>query len=353
MNMFAALALAAGIGSGILEFNPSEKVLPTLLSAREGGAVTLLHFSDLHGCCENLERIVEFRKAYSDYIEDAIHTGDAVSCYIDDPNPWTKVRGAQEIINLIGNHDCWKGHKTWAETDIPYDATARDAYLRFIKPFVGSWNVVQPSGVADRNSGQYCACYFYKDYPKEKLRLVALDCMHYDKVQDKWFEDTLNDALEKGYTVIGAQHYFSQTGLVSVDSGFSTGPGIAACTDTLRPQIECTREQAFITLDRFIDRGGNFVCWLSGHDHEDYIGHVGGHERQLQVLIDKAGDKDQYMRENRSRGTVNQDSFNLVTVNPGRHMLILQRIGCTRGPSMRSKTLFCYDYLSRRILVNE
>lgn len=364
-TLFVSLlfSCAASAQSGILELNPERTVLPVLLSARADGgtwdrpaefkAVTFLHFSDLHGCCENLERIVDFYGAYSDYIEDAVHTGDAVSCYLDDPNPWAKVKGAGRIINIIGNHDCWKGHLTWSETDIPYDATAEDAYRVFIAPYVSAWNVVQPDGVNKKSSEYYRACYFYKDYPGSNVRFIALDALHYDDVQDSWFAGVLEDAGQKGLTVIAAQHYYSQTGLESIDSGFSTQSGIAACGDPDRPQIECMRELAFSTLDGFIDNGGTFVCWLSGHDHEDYIGYVGGHSRQLQILVDKAGDKDVYMHEDRTPGTVNQDSFNLVTVNPSKNLLTIQRIGCTIGPMMRSKKLFCYDYVDNRIIVNE
>lgn len=349
--------------TGIIELNPEQKVLPILLGARAAGgswdkpatteAVTFLHFSDLHGSTANLERIVEFYGAYSDYIEDPVHTGDAVSCYIDDLNPWNVVKGSGRIINIIGNHDCWKGHKTWAETDIPYDATAEDAYKVFIAPFVSQWNVIQPKGVDKKSSKNYSACYFYKDYPKSNVRLVALDAIHYDETQDKWLENVLEDARKKGMTVIGAQHYFSETGLRSIESGFSTQTGIAECADPNKPQIECMREQAFITVDKFIDNGGIFVCWLSGHDHEDYIGYVGKHDRQLQILVDKAGDKDGYMHEDRTPGTVNQDSFNLATVNPSKNLLIIQRIGCTVGPMMRSKKLFCYDYINHKVIVNE
>ena len=365
MSILAAIVASTTLfaQTGILDLNPEGKVLPLLLSARANGGswdrpadvdpVTFLHFSDLHGCTANLERIVEFYGAYSKYIDDAIHTGDAVSCYIDDPNPWTKVKGAGKILNLIGNHDCWKGHKTWSETDIPYDATAEDAYKVFISPYVASWKVVQPDGVNKKSSIYYSACYYYKDYPQSGVRLIALDPLHYDDVQDSWFASVLEDARLKGITVVAAQHYYSQTGLDSIDSGFSTQSGIAACADTERPQIECMREQAFLTLDRFIDNGGTFVCWLSGHDHEDYIGYVRGHERQLQILVDKAGEKDGYMHEDRTPGTVNQDSFNLVTVNPSKNLLVIQRIGCSTGPSMRSKRLFCYDYLKHDTIVNE
>lgn len=365
LSILAATALATAVYAqdGILRLNPQEKVLPLLLSARadagtpyspsEVSPLTLLHFSDLHGSCENLERIVSFYEAYSPYIDDAIHTGDAVSCYLDDLNPWTRVKGAGKVINVIGNHDCWKGHKTWAETDVPYDATAPEAYDKFIAPYVKGWNVVQPDGVNRKSSEYFGACYFYKDYPQSRVRMIVLDCMHYDSVQDRWFSEILDDALDASLTVIVAEHYFAQTGLVSVDSGFSTQKSVPACQNPDLPQIECMPDAAFATMDRFIDKGGVFVCWLSGHDHEDYIGHIPQHERQLQILVDKAGEKDGYMHEDRTPGTVNQDSFNLVTVNPEKSLLIIQRIGCTVGPQMRSKRLFSYNYLTRTVMANE
>ena len=61
INVLITLAVTVGAaqGTGILDLNPSERVLPTLLSARvQGGtwdkpatekSLTLLHFSDLHG----------------------------------------------------------------------------------------------------------------------------------------------------------------------------------------------------------------------------------------------------------------------------------------------------------------
>ena len=116
--------LFAGAQTGILDFHPADEVLPLLEAARSRpvvwgqapgpSALTLLHFSDLHGDSENLERIAHFREAYRPWIEDAIHVGDGVACYWDDPNPWDQVPAARGILNVVGNHDCWKGHLLWA-----------------------------------------------------------------------------------------------------------------------------------------------------------------------------------------------------------------------------------------------
>ena len=345
-----------GAAQSITELHPSQEVLPTLLSARKRAVKwgekkpspaswTILQCSDIHGSMVNLERIVSFKEAYAAHIDEAIHTGDAVYCYYDDPNPWAEVPGAPQVLNVIGNHDCWKGHLVWAQSDWPYDATQEDAYKKFIEPYIANWKVQSPEG----------ACYYYKDYPESGIRLIVLDCMHYGAEQHRWFVSTLASAEKDNYLVVAVQHYPAQSGLDLIESGFSDIDESLGPVPTPPPgkQMERMADDAFAAVDDFIDGGGRFVCWLSGHTHLDFIGHVRGHSRQLQVIVDKAGEVDAYMQEDRTPGTVNQDSFNLVTVNPSRNMLAIQRIGCSRDQYLRSKTIFTYDYQAHKVLVNE
>ncbi len=365
-----AMSTAMLAQSGITDFHKDNEVVPMLLSARKERAgapkdadnkpLTLLHFSDLHGCAENLQRIVDFSQAYKDYIDDVIHTGDGVICYLDDPNEFCKVSGADRILNTVGNHDCWKGHLVWAQTDKPYDATKEDVYnMLFVgddpsSPLVDKWNVTQPSGVKDKKSPDYFACYYYKDYPHSRIRLIVLDCIHYDEAQNRWFEDCLGDAAGKGLTVIGVTHFPAQNGNTALDSGFAPiGGKLSGVENPNVVQFEAMPDAAFAAVDRFIDKDGVFVCWLSGHTHSDFISTVDGHERQLQIIVDKGGSGDAYMSEDRSVGTINQDAFNLTTVNTTKSLLIINRIGCTTGPDMRSKKLFVYDYKSRKIVTSE
>lgn len=367
--LFLALCLMlAGTASAqsIVALHPADEIVPPLLTARKAAVVwgeakkapaswTLLQCSDIHGSETNLSRIIAFRRAYQDYIDAAIHTGDAVICYYDDPNPWAQVEGADEVMNVIGNHDCWKGHKLWAESHRPYDATQGEAYLRFIEPYVKAWDVVQPQGVDMPASAHYQACYYYKDYPASSVRMVVLDCMHYEAAQHQWFQKILQDALHRQLEVVCVQHYPAQNGLDLIESGFtdldeSIEPVATPPGDT---QMERMPDRAFQAVDAFLEEGGHFVCWLSGHTHLDFIGHVTGHPRQLQIIVDKAGELDDYMQEDRTPGSRNQDAFNLVTVNPSRHMLVIQRVGCNRDQYMRSKRLFSYDYRQQKILCNE
>lgn len=357
---------AMGFGQSILDLNPTEEILPVLLSARKAAVQwgasekspqswTILQCSDLHGSTENLSRILQFKAAYTPYIDDAIHTGDAVTCYYDDPNPWEQVEGAGGILNVIGNHDCWKSHKVWAQSDRPYDATQEDAYRQFLAPYINNWKVVQPAGVNDKNSIHYQGCYYYKDYPESRLRMIVLDCMHYGQAQHNWFEDMLADALDQQWQVVAVQHYPAQSGLDLIESGFTERDEVIGPEPTPpgNRQMERMPDGAFAAVDHFMERGGHFVCWLSGHTHLDFIGTVHGHEKQLQIIVDKAGEGDDYMQEDRTPGTRNQDAFNLVTVNPSRHLLAIQRIGCRRDQYLRSKTVFTYDYMNHQVIVNE
>lgn len=338
--------------SGIVALNPANSVVPLIKEAREGtqaDAVTLLQFSDLHGDCENLQRVADFKKAYDQYIDDAIHCGDAVSCYSDDQFPWDVVPDARGILNTVGNHDCWKGHLVWSQTDHPYDATIEDAYQIVMvgkkknKPFFEEWGVIKPEG--------HCTWY-YKDY--SSIRLIVLDVIHFEKAQQEWFSQTLALARKSGKPVVVVGHYQPQSGLDKIESGFSSNmEAVDPVGDPGQSQMERLTNQAFDEVDKFIAEGGIFVCWMAGHTHLDMVGRVTGHPKQMMVVVDKAGEKDMYMGENRIRGKRSQDAFNLVTVNPSRSIVTVDRIGCDVDENGRSKKRFRFNYLTGEVLVNE
>lgn len=295
----------------------------------------LLHFSDLHGSALHLQRIVEYMDSHD--VDDAIHTGDGVMCYYDDENVFESVPGGRRILNTIGNHDCWKGHLLWSQTDKPYDATKEEAYSRFFvgpdpqHPTISGWGVCQPAGVNDAQSPDYQACYYYKDYPCSATRLIVLDCIHYDDAQADWFTATLASAREAGLAVITVTHYPAEFGMVPFDPALTPdGMDYPASSNPGAVQIESMPDCAFDPVDKFIDEGGTFVCWLSGHNHNDYVGYVKNHGRQLQILVDKAGELDRYMLDS-DRSGENADAFNLVTYDPVSKQLTVQRVGCADG----------------------
>lgn len=104
-------------GTGILDFNPSSEIQPimeNLTHQKRAGnyelqakQVVLLHFTDIHGDGENLKRIKEFKDAYSDYIDEVVHTGDAVYENWSDPTDFWSQAGAENFLNTLGNHDVY------------------------------------------------------------------------------------------------------------------------------------------------------------------------------------------------------------------------------------------------------
>lgn len=347
-------------GTGILDFHPRREVKTVLKEAKtDNNAVTILHFSDLHGSRENLERIASFYDAYDDLIDIAVHSGDGVICYTDNPNEWDNVPAARKIWNTIGNHDCWKCHLVWAETDYPYDAPEEDVWYTTMvgkdaaHPFIESWGVTRPEGADVPASPRHFACYYYKDLPKAGIRVIALDPLHYyaGNAQDLWFAEMLADALQKNLQVLVVQHYTPEKGLDFLPCAFSPeGEGRGAVENADVPQIEAMRDAAFCRTDEFIAAGGQFICWLSGHTHNDAIGYPAEHLKQLQIIVEKAGERDGYMQEPRVVGTPSQDAFNLVTVNPKSKTLVIDRIGSNCDSKGRSKQNLVYDYLNHRII---
>ena len=359
----ALSACAPRTGTSILDFHPRREVKALLRQAsQDPNSVTLLHFTDLHGYTPNLERVAEFYDAYDDLIDDAIHAGDAVSCYWSDPNGWDEVPAARRILNAVGNHDCWKGFKVWAETDVPYDAAEEDVWQTIMvgkdpeRPFWKEWGVTRPEGAYDPSDPRRFACYYYKDYTDAGVRLIVLDALHYDagNAQDGWFAGILADALASGLQVVTVQHYTPQNGLEYLECGFSpVDDWDMAVENPDVPQIEAMRDAFFCRVDEFIAAGGIYVCSLCGHTHTDAVGYPKGHLPQLQIVAEKAGEFDIYMKEPREIGTPTQDAFNLITINPESGTLVLNRIGSCEDELGRSKRLLVYDYFSGRLVKSE
>lgn len=334
----------------ILDLNPKPEVESRLIpqtknKSKDTSSLTLLHFSDLHGDTTNLARIVQFRNAYDAYIDDAIHTGDAVGNTIADANPFEKVEGAESILNVIGNHEAW------VSTDIPdYTATEKECYDKMFAPSIANWGVVQPSNAVTDGK-----CYYYKDYTEQEVRLIVLDSVHWHTrggvtdnaaEQKSWFVNVLSEAKEKGYMVIAAMHYPPVNGVELVQgTGFTK---YYESTDAIIGDGWYAADEIFSCVDNFINQGGKFSTWLIGHTHIDVCGFVKGHNQQFVVVIQSASRS--YTDDFLVKGTKTQDAFNIISIDAS-HVKIT-RIGNDMDVNMQSKKTICYDYISKKKIYN-
>ena len=310
--------------------------------ANATGILSLLHFSDLHGSVANLKRIIEFKNKYSSYISDMVHTGDCVTSYFEDDNPFAFVKDGNKVLNVIGNHDCWQEGHTYPT---PYDATEEQAYTKFIAPFISSWGVTS-AGVNK--------CYYYKDYVKASVRMIVLDALHYNATQEAWFETALASAKTAGYSVLAVNHYPAQKGLTKIEcGGFNPYDEELAEVIPSANQMERLPDSAYSVVDDFISGGGKFICWIGGHTHLDYFGLVPSHPNQMQIMVDKAGDYDAYVEEARIVDTKSQDAFNIFVVDTNLGLVKVVRIGCDTDMFEQTKKAFCYDYRNKVLISNQ
>lgn len=321
------------------------------------GLLTLIHFSDVHGSSEKIARIVDFKNKYSAYINDIIHTGDSVKTYISDADPFALVNGAENILNVNGNHESWLA--TASDYHPDYDATEAQCYAKMFAPYISNW------GLANTTQDK---CYYYKDYTTQKIRLIVLDSVHwhayigtgtsaYDVIrrnnaanedasaQKTWFQNALA-SVPSGYSVICAMHYPPENGInVLHGTGFSFYTTLDTGVDPAPNDPWKARNEIYDCVDTFINGGGKFICWLSGHTHRDICGLVAGHTNQFFIGITTA----RYCGVDAANitDTPVQDAFNVFTADVNIGCVKLLRIGQTVDNYMQSKETLCYDYLNK------
>lgn len=290
-------------------------------------ALVLMHFSDIHGNKERLEDIIDYYTHNSAYIDDILCTGDSLpGQFTDSYDWWDSVSGAENILTCIGNHDADGGGSI-----VSMDLLAG----KFFAPYISSWGVTSYSANTT---------YYYKDYGNG-VRLIVLDCMHLsDATQLSWLQTALDDAKTNSKQVVIADHYPVYPH-VFVDCGFT--PLLDIPTDTA--SIPATVLQM---VDTFQTSGGVFVCYITGHEHQDYIMTSQTYPNQLCLNITCASNANaQYYAGDQSRqGVKFANAINLVTIRPTEKTITIKRIGADMDVLCRDRKTFAYDYGNHAIL---
>ena len=304
--------------------------------------LTLLHFSDLHMDTTTMGCISTFRTKYAEFIDDVIQTGDVSNGFSND---WSELvsLGLDDCLGVIGNHEALGSSKN--------SATQQELHEKYIAPYIGGWNVVQPTGVDDSESANYCANYYYKDYDTATIRLIVLDTQKWSSAQLTWFTEVLASARTAGYAVIVASHVLP--GAVTItDCNFSAkysgnGNVMHAFPTNDAPLAS---EDAVSAVNDFITAGGEFTVWIGGHEHADIFGVFTNYPNVAAYMIDKASIERSTPGAARIRGEKNQHAFNLMTIVRDGKNLKFVRIGEDVDGLMRGKHVFCYNYNTKTVV---
>ena len=328
----------------IFDFNPDWEIRNKLLQAKRklnlngsgtSGVVPLLmlHLSDIHGDKKSWDRMIEFKTRYREYIDDAICTGDIVDNTIVNDKTFLE-NGCDGVMLSLGNHDCAKSG--WNK----HDTTSQECYEALFEPYIENWGVTY----------EVNKCYYYKDYTEQKIRLIVLDTTigynesneHWNSTQMSWFEARLSEARTNGYHVIVAQHYWAvkSSGRTYVDCTFT-------CKNPLGEGEAIIPSEAMDAVQAFINDGGIFICWISGHTHRDFVYYPTAYPKQLGLVVDCASGYSSAKNvcdEDRQAGTKSIDAFNIYAFDTTRKIIKVIRIGSDTDSLMRHKGTLTLKY---------
>lgn len=323
--------------------------------------------SDIHSDINAFDRIVDLTNKWADdgTVDAMILTGDISYDKPTEDYTWFHNYRAKcnvDILSTPGNHD-WD-----------YSATANQerTYNNVIAPMVNGITVdnvvkgkvddiVQPSDASTN-----FRLYYYKDYGN--IRFIGIYTSVDSAVQLTWLEEVLADAITNNKAVIIGNHSPFDDGIApykynSVNAFYEASPNTFMTVDgtfhnTTTGQLgsDTPINSSYATaVKTFMDNGGTFICWMSGHTHRDHFYDVANHDTygyQLMlntngaVITSGAGD----MIRLGTNGDA--DCYNYVTVNTTQKLLKVLRIGCNVDAIGRGRTVFVYDYVNHKVVVN-
>ena len=339
------------INEGELELYKDK--LPLLVNSKKNGAFSALFFSDIHADTENMARLRSFIAANPSLLDCVINGGDTVANSIENSLAWYDAEVANipvDVLTTVGNHDAWIFNG-----DTYSLANEEDVFNKITAPVVAAVkDIVNPTG---KNR-------YYKDYGS--VRVIVLDAMsnfYWDAAADTWFAGVLADAITNSKVVLCVSHAPFATSIatygyaniaafkVANKTGFfSYGGTTNAQNLDLDMHLETS---AILAVKTFIDNGGFFAGWLTGHTHLDFFFETPddtvayGH----QPLFTTETSNHNYGQVDcdKSKGDM-RDALNYITIDTTLKVLKLCRLGINKDTMLRQKNVLVYDYESHKIM---
>lgn len=296
--------------------------------------LTLLHFSDIHEDTGALSRIIGEANQMAGNINDMICTGDMVAHTAGSIASWWNSR----VLTTIGNHDAasFDGNNyNWNALTM----AEKDAY--YIAPFESNWNITHTAGTS----------YYYKDYTTQRVRLIVLDAQLYwntnsdASTQTTWLAAILNEAIVNNYAVLIAIHA-PAPGAPVEDCSFSRyhRTNMEILTDSFTPPAVIS------VVAAAINNGLEFIGYLCGHNHQDYIFKAAPGQLGFCVTCANVVNVNQWKGSDQDRDAT-MDAYNLVTVDPYETTVKIIRGGGADCDNLtRDRVAICYNYTTGELV---
>lgn len=324
-----------------------EEPIVYLANASVNNSLNLLHVSDMHGDVYSLNRI----KQTYDFIkeeglaDDAILTGDFV--YQNYSNATDIFNCIPEGLFTIGNHEVRPSNAQMYKYTNTF--TIADAYTKYFYN-ISLWDV--------ETDNVLYPTYYYKDYADKGIRLICVDpIMNATYTQSEltqqltWLDATLESARQASLNVVMICHYPTQGTPVFIDCGFTTYYHTVASHIGDSVYTESTMIELQDAVQTFIQNGGKFVCWLTGHNHHDNVFYTEEYPDQLCIVLGTGSTRVETGTYNFTKG-VGRTMFNVCAIDTVRKHVRLVRFGNTSNSFMQNVKGACIDY-DNKVLIGE
>jgi hypothetical protein len=103
-------------------------------------------------------------------------------------------------------------------------------------------------------------------------------------------------------------------------------------------------------ISEWIDNGGKFIAWLSGHSHRDYMFYPAKFPNMLNITIDQAGNLNDPHSGDRSSNTESATCANFFVADTQNGLIKIVRLGFTMNKYLNSHRYICYDYINKKVI---
>lgn len=345
------------------------------------------HFSDLHGDIVRLKNIMDYCQYLG--VDAVINTGDIVcNKAIEGASTYHAVVGAYGFPTLlcVGNHDAWLAGDNTEGTH------NEKLYANFIQPNSTKFGYTLPAA-SDYDNG---ATYYYRDFTSLNIRVISVNlyeenlaywayCGRISKKQIDWLIATLaSTPANHGVIIIQHTHAANNSSSATIDRDNNYSDFYDDVRTTAGDQYRMTGNPISKIVDAFIsgeeysgsytqqlDGGGSetinytttgfdnlnsnveFICYMSGHRHTDFVGYRSGTtNRQLVLNITTAQSLYGFVHYSKAnngdlpRGGKGacEDAFNVYGIDRTAGTVRIARVGSNMTSSLKKREVMVIPY---------
>ena len=103
-------------------------------------------------------------------------------------------------------------------------------------------------------------------------------------------------------------------------------------------------------VQTWVDKGGKFIIWLSGHTHYDLLFYPARYPGLLCLAVDQAGNLRSSPFSDRPENSESRFCANYYGIDTQNGLFKIVRIGLSRDRYMVEKDVLCYDYIHKKVL---